>query len=246
MATSPQLNKFIQDAERSYQGSFSAFDREAQKGGATTLGLRAGGSCFSASHRHVSGSDRVEVQGALKIERLPRRRRETNPSAQGRINVLLSSRDVYGFIGPPSIHTKQLRESYVSVAYYVQKKAIWQTKLAIHYDYNQRGATQAHPIFHAQLGNGALGKNLVSLAGVPSVIEEIVDPLSTVRLPTAGMIGATALLKLAADHLSHSSFLVVLDSLRKPAFFKHWSCDHTTLDIPPHPPNAVGWYSTKT
>jgi hypothetical protein len=247
MAKRKVIEVFADAATASYRKAYAAFERSARLAGADLAPLRPGGECFETklgSGSHTS----VEVFGALKIERLPKRRRESNqPNSQDIVSVLMSSKEIYFFGGRPALDNSFLAESFVSVSYYEPRRTGWKTLLSVRYDYSCRGARGGHPIFHAQMGDGSPGENMAKLAGMPSNIKLLEDHYEGVRLPTANMIGATALLKLAADHLPHRSFTPVLRSIQALSFFRNWRCNCETLDDVDSPRDmlSVGWYGCK-
>ena len=141
-----------------------------------------------------------------------------------------------------------LDQAYVDIGYYRVVGSTWRTLLAVRYDFGLRGATEAHPIFHAQLHKGGAGDSIRNMPATP-----MIDPLperevlDTVRVPTANMIGASALLKLSADHLSHGSFTSVLQRVRGLTFFGNWRCNCSTLDDAGSVRGllASGWYGSQ-
>lgn len=247
MAKRKAIEVFADAATASYRKAYAAFERSALQAGADLAPLRPGGECFETK-LGSGGHTSVEVFGALKIERLPKRHRESNqPNAQDIVSVLMSSKDIYFFGAKPALDNSFLAESYVSVSYYESRRTEWKTLLSVRYDYSRRGARGGHPIFHAQMGDGAPGDTLAQLPGMPPNIKRLEDQYKEVRLPTANMIGATALLKLAADHLPHRSFTPVLRSIQALSFFRNWRCDCDTLDNIDSPRDmlSAGWYGCK-
>lgn len=247
MPTQVQIDAFAQAATTAYREVHSVFDRSATSEGASLQPIRA--ECFVVNKPR--GHTTVEVVGALRIELLPSRHRAAGRTAPAndRIAVLLSSRDIYGFDDTkPADEASYLHESFVDVGYYKVTNANWQALLAVRYDYGARGAMQGHPIFHAQMHDGSAGKRILNMAATPNIqaLPEK-EVFELVRVPTANMIGASALLKLSADHLSHGSFTAVLQRLRALTFFNNWRCNCSTLDDV----NSVrgllasGWYGCK-
>lgn len=243
MVTAPQA-KLANDANVAYRRAYAGFNRHAHTVAAITPMLD-GGECFVAKPLR----DGVEVNGALRIERLPRNRSDGEPNPrEPRICVLFESRDFYrpdadGEHG----EGRKLASSVVRIGYYRAVDSTWKTLLGIRYDYDFRGARGRHPIFHAQFDNGELHMRSAPLfPGLPK-IDKLNDVLTGVRVPTANVIGATALLKLAADHLSLQSFLAVQTEIASLPFFKNWQCDLRSLDDPESPRQMLscGWYGTK-
>lgn len=248
MPTQNQIDDAAQAAKTAYGDIYNVFCRLASTEGASLRPIRS--ECFMVGKR-VSG---FEVAGALRIELLPKRHRAAGKIAPAadRIAVLMSSKDIYKFDdSKPSAEASYLDQSYVDIGYYhvpVRAGMAWQALLGIRYDFGVRGAKEGHPIFHAQICNGSAGSSIMSLSGTPCITplpsKEVFD---VVRMPTANMIGASALLKLSADHLSHGSFVAVLNRLRSLNFFGNWRCNCATLD---HVDSArgmlaLGWYGVK-
>lgn len=247
MATRPALDEFVSAAESAYRRSYAAFEVPAIAEGADLTPLGAGGECFEVTAPRGSAS--VQVIGSLMIERLPRRHKEGGPaSVQDRVSVLVSSKDIYFFDQQPSLADRYLAESYVSIGYYKPQSGKWKTELALRYDFGARGARGGHPIFHAQIDSGVPGPRMASLPGVPTATNIVPLPYyGHIRMPTANMVGATALLKLGADHLSQASFSTMLRTFQGLPFFKNWRCKCDTLD---HVDSAremlsSGWYGCK-
>ncbi|WP_159276036.1 hypothetical protein [Variovorax boronicumulans] len=232
------------DANVAYRKAFAGFNRHAHTV-ATITPLLDGGECFVAKPLR----DGVEVNGALRIERLPRERSDGEPDPrEPRICVLLESRDFYRPDADPDHgEGRKLAHSAVRMGYYKPVKTTWKTLLGIRYDYEFRGARGRHPIFHAQFDNGELHERSVRLFPNLPDIEKLGDVLKGVRVPTANVVGATALLKLAADHLSLQSFLAVQNEIASLPFFQNWRCDLRSLDDPESPPKMLscGWYGTR-
>lgn len=248
MAKRTAVQVLVDEAKASYRKAYKAFERPALSVGASLTPLRAGGECFEVdvgSGTHKS----VEVLGALKIEQLPRRHKQNRPNEQDRVNVLLSSKDIYFYEKKPLTESRYLAESYVSISYYKNSKSKWNTQLSLKYDYSGRGAQDAHPIFHAQIGDGSLTEQLAALLITPKQqdIQLQQNIYREVRVPTANVIGATALLKLAADHLPYNDFVPVLRNFRTLSFFKSWRCNFRSLDVPDSPRELLscGWYACK-
>ena len=247
MPAPAQIDTFAQAATTAYREVYNVFDRTATGEGASLQPIRA--ECFMVNKPR--GHTTVEVLGALRTELLPNRHRAAGRAAPAndRIAVLLSSCDIYGFDDTkPSDEASYLLEAFVDIGYYKVTNTNWQALLAVRYDYGSRGATKAHPIFHAQVHDGRVGKRIANMAATPNVqtLPEK-EVFQLVRVPTANMIGASALLKLSADHLSHGSFTAVLQRLRALTFFSNWRCNCSSLDDV----NSVrgllasGWYGSR-
>ena len=246
MPSPAQLDAFALSAKTAYRDVYNTFERSAIDEGAAPTALST--ECFTVSTK----SQTVEVAGALKIEQLAGRRRAPGKSApaNARIAVVMSSKDIYAFDDTkPASQASYLQKVFVNVGYYnVTSKGGWQTLLGLHYDFDSRGATQAHPIFHVQMHDGSAGKGIAGMAHTPPINaltqQQVFD---SVRIPTANMVGASALLKLSADHLSHDSFKTLLQRLRALAFFCNWRCNCSTLDDADSARGllATGWYGMK-
>ncbi|MCK4153488.1 hypothetical protein [Ralstonia pseudosolanacearum] len=246
MPTQAQIDSFAHTAATAYREVYNAFDRQATDEGASLQPIRT--ECFVVNK--PKGHSTVEVAGALRIERLSSRHRAAGKSAPAadRIAVVMSSHDIYAFDdAKPVAEASYLYEAFVDMGYYRVTTKGWQTLFAVRYDYGRRGATQGHPIFHAQMSDGSVGKKIAQLPATPPILPLRSEILNGVRMPTANMIGASALLKLSADHLSHGSFITVLQRVQGLAFFGNWRCNCSTLDDS----NSVrgllasGWYGCK-
>lgn len=247
MPTQAQIDSFATAAATAYRAVYDTFERSATDEGASASPVR--NDCFIVNkpNKHTT----VEVLGALKIDRLPKSRRAPGKVAPAgdRIAVLMASKEIFGFDDTkPAAEASYLHEAFVNIGYYHVSTKGWRALLGLHYDYSARGATQGHPLFHAQMHDGSAS---AGIAGLP--VTPVIQPLpqsevfGAVRLPTANMIGASALLKLSADHLSHDSFTTVLSRLRAQAFFKNWRCKCDTLDDADSARGllAAGWYGSK-
>src|ERR1017187_1249364 len=123
MATAPQ-DKLANDANVAYRRAFAGFNRHAHAV-ATITPMLDGGECFIAKPLR----DGVQVDGALRIERLPRERSDGEPDPRKpRIAVLLESRDFYRpDPGPNDEEGRKLAYSTVRMGYYKPVNATWQT-----------------------------------------------------------------------------------------------------------------------
>lgn len=252
MATKGQLlREFIQLSENAYNNVYTAFKRTAFLERATLLPA-VGDQAFVAEAAQGKVNS-VEVKGALRIDRLPYRRKEVagsrgaDPHPNDGINVVLDSLDIYKFDrDKPSLTNSFLYKSQVRVAYFKRAQGKWKPHLCVRYDFAR--SYGSHPIFHAQLENGVPD---ASVRAMFPDLPEIAEPLDLhfkVRLPTANVVGATALLSLAADHLPLTRFPDVLRAVRAQALFKAepWRCDCSSLDggLAPQSMLASRWYST--
>jgi len=252
MATKSQLLRdFTQLSENAYNNVYTAFARSAYLERVRLV--PAVSKAFVAEQAHGRKAS-VEVKGALRIDNLPYRRKEAagtrSPSRfDDGIHVVLDSLDIYKFeLDRPSLQNSFLYRSTVRVAYFKRSKTKWKPHLCIRYDFARSNG--AHPIFHAQMENGVPDPAVwAQFADMP----EVVDPLdlhTTVRLPTANVVGATALLSLAADHLPLAKFPEVLHAVRQQPLFNAdpWRCDCRSLDHgePPETMLASRWYSMNT
>ena len=252
MATKGQLLKeFIQLSENAYNNVYTAFKRTAFLERATLLPA-VGDQAFVAEAAQGQVNS-VEVKGALRIDSLPYRRKEsagsrrTDSRHDGGINVVLDSLDIYKFDRDrPSLSNSFLYKSQVRVAYFKRTKGKWKPHLCVRYDFAR--SYGSHPIFHAQLEDGVPDASVRAMfPDLPDVVEPL-DLHFKVRLPTANVVGATALLSLAADHLPLNRFPDVLRAVRAQALFnaEPWRCDCSSLDggLAPQSVLASRWYST--
>ena len=251
MSTKGQLLKqFSQLSENAYNNVYTAFKRVAHLASATLV-TAVGDQAFVAEA--VQGQvNSVDVKGALRIDSLPYRRKEvagsrgTDSRHDGGINVVLDSLDTYKFDrNQPGLANSFLYKSQVRVAYFKRSKGKWKPHLCVRYDFAR--SYGSHPIFHAQLENGVPGASVRALfPDLPEVVEPL-DLHFRVRLPTANVVGATALLSLAADHLPLNRFPDVLRAVRAQALFnaEPWRCDCSSLDggLAPQSMLASRWYS---
>jgi len=248
MPTQKEIDDFAVLASQAYRAVYDVFERTASAEGVALKPL--GRECFEVSKPPARTT--VQVLGSLLVEQLPRKHVANGRTVppQNRISVLLSSRDIYGFNdSEPSSNRSYLHESFVNIGYYRVTTKKWVTLLSLRYDFGSRGATQGHPIFHAQLSNGQPGESISRLPTVPEITTLPSDEVyADVRMPTANMIGASALLKLAADHLTHDSFTTVLQKTQALPFFRNWRCNCSTLDNQDSVRGllAMGWYGCKT
>lgn len=202
----------------------------------------------------VGHMNSVEVRGALRIDNLPYKRKEaigtrrddTSPHSGG-INVLLDSLDIYKFDrNQPSLKNSLLYKSTVRLFYFKLVRKKWKPHLCVRYDFER--SYGCHPIFHAQMENGVLDDEVRAKFPELPEVDGSLDLHTKVRLPTANVVGATALLSLAADHLPMVRFPSILREIRKQSLFnvEPWRCDCSSLDDKQAPQSmlASGWYST--
>jgi hypothetical protein len=239
------MQRFIAKVERDHKKMYSDFQLQALAHNVVLYPALGGGTeCFEVRQSAAPFTNRVEVHGGLMIEQLPFKRSQTaaTAAASGRIRLLMNSFEIYKFksavIDPKSSF---LYKSMVRIAYY-KGGSTWKTLLCLRYDF--ASAKDAHPIFHAQMENGTLDAATQALFSVAGTIVPIQDIQHAVRIPTANMIGATALLKIAADHMSIQALRDLLIEARKVPFFKTWRCDCSTLDNVNSAKKmlALGWY----
>jgi len=246
MAQLTEVQAAQERIKKAYKAVYSEFHLGVQQVGAIAK-PRLNGECFNVGLA-AGQVNSIEVRGALRIDNLPYKRKSVapeSPRANAGIFVLLDSLDMYKFRGKPSADTSFLWGSNVRLVYYARKGQKWAPMLDVRYDFAK--AYDAHPIFHAQLGSGALDQEARRRFDAAE-IESVLDTHQTVRLPTANVIGATALLSLAADHLPLDRFAPMLSKVRSQQFFQNWRCDCSSLDIPLAESEllAMGWYSTST
>lgn len=190
----------------------------------------------------------IEVEGALRIDKLPQKRRKkagaSRESLTG-LSVLLTSLDVYKFgDSKPSLSNSFLYSSCVRLSYFTTKGPHWKPLFCVRYDFAK--SHDAHPIFHAQLEDGVPTTEMRKTFGQ---LPEVLGPLpfsAQIRLPSANVVGATALLSLAADHLALERFPEVLRTVRsQPLFGEGWRCECSSLDenVPLGGMLSSRWYS---
>ncbi len=243
MAQLTELQAAQERIKKAYKAVYSEFYIGVQQVGAIAK-PRLNGECFNVGLA-TGQVNSIEVRGALRIDNLPYKRKNVapeSPRGNSGIFVLLDSLDMYKFRERPAADTSFLWGSNVRLAYYARKGQKWAPILDVRYDFAK--AFDAHPIFHAQLGSGALDHEERRRFDAAE-IENVMDTHQTVRLPTANVIGATALLSLAADHLPLERFAPMLNKVRGQQFFQNWRCDCSSLDrpLPEGEMLATGWYS---
>lgn len=233
---------FVDKAQKSYDQVYEVFRRLATNEGTTAdVGLNRT-KAFQVSVDPLI-NDEVEIVGRVKLERLPYRHGTAVRAAP--IYVIIKSKERYKLKRGLLSTQHCLVKAHVLTSYYSLAKVDWKSILSVRYDFDD--ADQAHPIFHAQMEDGKPDAELGQL--FPSLPK--VDPVKIVhkgiRIPSANMIGATALLKLAADHLPTHYFVDVLKEIRKQQIFADWTYKCETLDDPESPKLLLssGWYSTK-
>lgn len=250
MATNSQLlQEFIQLSEKAYNNVYTAFERTARVEAASPKPA-IDDHAFVA--KEADGQlNSVEVRGALRIDNLPYKRKNDAGTRDalrhdGGINVVLDSLDIYKFDrNRPTLENSFLYKSTVRVAYFKWTKAKWRPHLCVRYDFAH--SYGSHPIFHAQLENGIPNDEVrAHFPDMPEVVAPL-DLHTHVRLPTANVVGATALLSLAADHLPLTKFPDVLRVVRAQALFNAnpWRCDWSSLDNGTSPATVLAscWYS---
>jgi hypothetical protein len=246
MAKRTGIEIFIDQAKIAHRNVYENFRRAAVLEN-ISLHEALSGEFYTVAKSSPSHPNSVEINGAMRIERLPIRRREAKPSPRDPgIFVLMNSTEVFKFQGKPEPENSFLYKSMVRMGYYqrtTEKK--WRTLCCIRYDYDS--AHDGHPLFHAQMEEGVLTRDAARIfTGVPEILPG--PSIHTgIRIPTANVTGATALLKLAADHLPAKSFKEVLTVIQAQPFFNDWRCDCSSLDNV----NSVrgllssGWYGGK-
>lgn len=247
MATKSVVEVFRQIAEKSYNEVSTEFERIARLEN-VSLKPAALGQAFVASKSQPPHVNSVEVRGALRIENLPYKRKQTAGDRHNSgIFVLMDSLDIYKFKGKPSLENSFLYKSNVRVGYYRASQKKWKPLACVRYD--SESAYQAHPLFHAQLESGNHDDRLRNIfQDLPEIHQPLLDIHESIRLPTANVIGATVLVSLAADHLPLAKFPDMLRAVQKRPFFKSkWRFNADSLD---HEESVCGvlssgWYSSK-
>lgn len=239
------IDRFIAAAELANKQAFTTFSRLAS-GAGVAVHPAFNGECFQVKKSGPQHPDSVEVHGAVRLEQVPYKRTESGDGSTAvKMQILMDSFECFKFRGTPSRRTAFLYNAYARVAYYKLHRGRWKTVLCIRYDF--AGAKNAHPIFHAQLESGVPRAAISALfPGLPP-IDEMKDLHLGIRFPSANVVGATALLKIAADHLPGTSFRAVLKAIQDQKFFQDWRCDCTTLDDPNSAKLLLssGWYGSK-
>ncbi len=245
------LERFMKLTEKSYDGVYQSFRENAYVEKTELCPVNAGHRAFVVEKSPPPHKNSVEVRGALRINNLPYQRTlaaGASKHASG-IDVLMDSLDIYKFKNDkPKLDESFLYCSTVRLAYFRRSAKKWKPLLCIRYDFAK--STDAHPIFHAQLENGIPSSEVRKLfKDIPEVdVAHALQVHTNVRFPTANVVGATALLSLAADHLPLSRFPVILKAVRDQAMFSDaWRCDCSSLDggLPPKAMLASGWYSSR-
>lgn len=234
MATGAQiLNTFIKQTENAYNNVYKTFWQIAMTERTEFHPAFANGAAFVARKSAPEYGNSVEVEGALRISKLPYKRKLT-PGASKHANgieVILDSLDIYKFEdNRPNLSTAFLHHSYVRLAYYRPGAGDqWSPILCIRYDYAK--PSDAHPIFHAQLETGEFCPKAKDMFTVLPKLKSTLTVHENVRVPTVNVVGATALLSLAADHLPLSRFPTMLQSVRAQKMFNDpWRCDYRRMD----------------
>lgn len=251
MAAQDVINEFLKVAEKSYNETSIEFERIARLVG-VNIKPAIPGQAFVASKSPAPHKASIEVRGALRIENMPYKRKQTagtQPAADRHtagIFVLMDSLDIYKFKGKPSLENSFLYKSNVRVGYYRASKKKWKPLACVRYD--SENAYQAHPLFHAQLESGSHDDRLKEIfQDLPDIDEPLVIH-EAIRLPTANVIGATVLVSLAADHLPLANFPDMLRAIQKRPFFKSkWRFNSDSLDDEASVCGVLssGWYSSK-
>lgn len=245
------LERFRQLIEKSYNNVYQSFEQSAYTEKTVMRPANAKQQPFVASKSPSPHKNSIEVRGALRIDNLPYQRKQTvgaSKHANG-IDVLLDSLDIYKFHGDkPNLEESFLYCSTVRLAYFQRTEKKWRPLLCIRYDFAK--SHNAHPIFHAQLENGIPAAEVQGLfSGLPEIdTKHALQVHTNVRFPTANVVGATALLSLAADHLPLARFPLVLKAVRDQKVFSDaWRFDCSSLDggVPPQALLASRWYSSK-
>lgn len=239
------IDRFISAAESANKRTFNTFQSLAVLAG-VAVAPALQGECFQVRKSSPQHPDSVEIHGALRLDKVPYKRTETgNGETPESINILMDSAEYFKFQGSPSPETAFLYNAHVRIGYYKRRTKAWKTLLCIRYDFE--GARNAHPIFHAQLENGILSGPTAAIFHDVGNIEMMKDLHYGIRFPSANMIGATALLKIAADHFPGESFRALLKTIQEQKFYQNWRCDCRTLDDPDSVKGMLssGWYGSK-
>lgn len=210
---------------RAYSAVADVFEAVARQSGAAFRPEQA--PAFRV--RAIDG--RLHATCLTKIERLPYRRHQSaSPPQRDRITVVLDSSETFRVEGDRRAPKLCLMNSTVKVAYYRPQQDRLTTLLCVRYDFD--GAADAHPIFHAQIDTNAVDQNKLVRLGLSSPVTPMPEHHERVRIPTANVIGPTALLQIGADHLPYEKFARILHKIRGDVLFTRWTCDRSTLDRP--------------
>lgn len=242
------LDQFKKLAERAYNNVYQEFERSARPIGTVLLPAAGTGQAFVALNSPPPHVNSIEVHGAVRMDNLPRQRKldPTLSRHNSGISVLLDSLDIYKFErDKPALDNSFLYQSTVRLGYFTSAKGKWSPLLCVRYDFQK--SHDAHPLFHAQLESGMPSAALKALFPDMPVVEKPLNIHTNVRLPTANVIGATALLSLAADHLPLVKFPEILRTIRKQGLFNgEWRCECNSMDMKALPDAVLSsrWYST--
>ncbi len=213
--------------ERAYEGVANVFQNMARKAAADFKPAQS--SAFRVS---IVGPGRLRAKCLTKIERLPyRRAADGGAVAKQRLTVVLEADEEFAVDCGTAEGTLCLNRSTVQIAYYRPGPGTLTTLLCVRYDFH--GAGDSHPIFHAQIDKEAIDATKLHLLGLHTGPSPMAGDIPhRVRIPTANVIGPTALVQLAADHLPQDSFRTVLNKVRGDVLFTRWLCDRSSLDRP--------------
>lgn len=245
--TNEVLEKFRALTERAYDNVYRSFANLAHFE-RTKLSPVIPAQPFVATRSDPQHPRSIEVRGALRIDKLPQKRKRSAGASRhspSGLSVLLTSLDIYKFDGRPTLDNSFLYSSQVRLSYFTTKGSNWNPLLCVRYDFAK--SHDAHPIFHAQLEDGVPTDEMRALFGGLPVVQGKLTFSEHVRLPSANVVGATALLSLAADHLPLERFPDVLRAVRDQRLFREdWRCQCKSMDepVPLTGMLASRWYSS--
>lgn len=237
-----RLEEFRSSAERAYRSVFNTFNIVATQ--RQCFPSVNSSECFVATSE-TTPVPSVKVSGSVWIDQLPMNHKADSP--MNRLSVLLQATSDYRFRGNDVQGEAYLRHSMARLVYYRRKKKKLNAIVGLRYDFGMRGATDKHPLFHAQFETGVELASTPFVSGPDDVVAlPTTHVLTGIRVPTPNVTGPTALLKVAADHLHFSDFRQVLDEVRKYRLFRECDYEFSSLDTDHSPPKlcASTWYST--
>lgn len=201
--------------QRAYSGVADLFARVANTDGASFNPV------YSPAFKVRFLGSRLHIECLAKIERLRYQRQQTaSRSGQNTITVVLDSSEEFRFDGDSPVPFS-LVKSTVTIGYHGGEKGSLKTLLCVRYDFHN--PRDAHPIFHAHIDRKVDDAKL-ALLNLSSVLP-MPEQHGGVRIPTPSVVGPTALVQIAADHLPLDQFPSVLSKLRSDVLFVGWKCD---------------------
>ena len=142
------------------------------------------------------------------------------------VDILVQSNETF------SCDLDAMTKSTVQVMYFLIEGHEAKPLLAVHYDF-AHPVTEAHPVFHAQLGATKFETSDIKAVDFRRQIQPLEAPhCGNLRIPTAYMNLGSVLLGIAADHLPRRFFDEFLGELRKnQGTVWNASCDDIRLSL---------------